>query len=101
MEAYAGFKKGGFLLPNRLHAVGHRWTMERHDLMAAAWWPHADQRTEAKHTRDDRADADPASARNGAGRHTLQARQKERSAERLLFDFAVRHDARSGAQEDL
>ena len=61
-EAYAGFEERGFALPDRLDAVRHRWAMERHDLMAAARWADANQRTEAKHTRDDRLNADPASA---------------------------------------
>ena len=69
--------------------------MERNDPMATARWAPAYERAEAKHTRDDGADADPPSAPNGGGRDTSETRQKEHSATRLLFDFALRQDARA------
>ena len=62
MEAYAGFEERGFALSDRLDAVSHRRALERHDLMEIAWRPDANQRIEAKHTRDHGADADPPSA---------------------------------------
>ena len=61
-KAYGSFEKGGFALSDRLDAVRHRWALERHDLMEAAQRADADQRTAAKHTRDDRADAHTTSA---------------------------------------
>ena len=71
--------------------------MERNDFVATARWADAYRRIEAKHTRNDGADADSPSARNGGGRNTSETRQKEHSATRLLFDFALRHDARASS----
>lgn len=82
MKAYAGFQKRDFALSGRLNAIRHRRALERHDLVEAAQRADANQRTEAKHTRDHRADADPASARNGRRRDSFEARPEDRSAAR-------------------
>ena len=101
MEAHAGIQERAFTVPDRFDAVCHRWTMEGNNIMATAGWAYAYQQAETKHTGDYRADADPASAGDGGGRNTCETRKKERSATRLLFDFGLRHDARSSPPSDV
>jgi hypothetical protein len=73
METHASFKERNLALSDRFDAIRDRWAMERHDLMAVAWWSHEDDGTEAKHPGDHGTDVDPASPRNGCGRDSFAA----------------------------
>ena len=75
--------------------------MEGHDPVAFDGWADAHERAAAEHSRDDRANADSASAGDGAGRDRGAATGEQRAAMRPLFDFEIWMDFAAGAGGDL
>jgi len=93
--------KGNFRMSGRRDDARHGWPLERHDSMASAGGTAAHQRTQAFHSRDHGAHADPPPSGTCCRWHREKRRQKNNSALRLLFAFPVRKDARPSGPNDV
>src|SRR6266404_9280654 len=95
------FEKGSGRVSRRCDDARHGWPVERYDSVASAGWAETHQRTQAFHSRDHGAHADPAPSGTCCRWHRQKRRQENDSALRLLFTFSVRKDARPSGPDDV
>jgi hypothetical protein len=98
---YARLQKRIFSMPHRRHAVGDRWALEGHHIVAPHCRAHAYQRIAPQHPGNYRENADSAPPRVGAGWNPHPAPGKGGSPLRALFNFEIRADTCAGAGGDL
>src|SRR5258705_13580199 len=97
----ASLEKGSGRVSRRRDDARHGRPLERYDSMASAGWAATYQRTQAFHSGDHRAHADPASSGTCCRWHRRKRRQENIYALRLLFTLLIWTDARPSGRNDM